>query len=71
MSVFKITASDWEILKLKLQRKYNHLSDADLQYTEGEEDQLVDRLAKRLHRTKDYVLFTLSKQLADLSSNSL
>lgn len=71
MSVFKITDSDWEILKLKLQRKYNHLSDADLQYTEGEEDQLVDRLAKRLHRTKDYVLFTLSKQLADLSSNSL
>ncbi len=71
MGVFKITASDWEILKIKLQRKYNHLSEADLQYTEGEEEQLVDRLARRLRRTKDYVLFTLSKQLADLSSNSL
>jgi len=71
MGVFKITASDWEILKIKLQRKYNHLSEADLQYTEGEEEQLVDRLARRSRRTKDYVLFTLSKQLADLSSNSL
>ncbi len=71
MRTFKITNSDWEILKIKLQRKYNHLTEIDLQYTEGEEDELVDRLAKRLRRTRDYILFTLSKQLADLSSNSL
>jgi len=71
MSTFKITNSDWEILKIKLQRKYNHLSETDLQYNEGEEDGLVDRLAKRLHRTQEYVLFTLSKELTNLSSNRL
>ena len=71
MGALKITASEWEILKIKLQRKYNHLSATDLQYAEGEEQQLVNRLAKRLNRTSDYVLFTLSKQLADLSSNRL
>jgi hypothetical protein len=43
----------------------------DLEYKSGEEDQLIDRLAKRLGRNRDYVIFTLSKQLADLESNSL
>ncbi len=71
MVTFKITAADWEVLKLKLQRKYNHLTDADLQYNAGEEDQLIERLAKRLGRNRDYVIFTLSKQLADLESNRL
>lgn len=71
MSILKITNSDWEILKIKLQRKYNHLSAEDLSYNEGEENLLINRLAKRLKRTQEYVIFTLSKQLADLSSNSL
>ena len=67
----KITNSDWEVLKIKLQRKYNHLSEEDLNYVEGQEQDLVNRLAKRLRRTTDYVLFTLSKQLEDLTSNRL
>lgn len=71
MITFKITDAEWEVLKLKIQRKYNHLTDADLSYKAGEEDQLIDRLAKRLGRDRDYVIFTLSKQLADLESNSL
>lgn len=71
MIAFKITNSDWEILKIKLRRKYNHLSDEDLSYNEGQEELLIDRLAKRLRRTKDYVIYTLSKQLVDLSNNRL
>lgn len=71
MSILKITNSDWEILKIKLQRKYNHLSAEDLSYNEGEENLLINRLAKRLKRTQEYVIFTLSKQLADLNSNRL
>ncbi len=71
MSTFKITNSDWETLKIKLRRKYNHFSENDLQYTEGEEDVLIDRLTKRLHRNREYVLFTLSKELTDLTSNRL
>lgn len=71
MITFKISNSDWEVLKIKLQRKYNHLTDADLRYNEGEEDALLERLAKRLRRNKDYVFFTLSKELTDLDSNRL
>lgn len=68
---FKIQASDWAILKIKLKRKYNTLSDEDLQFQEGQEEELLTRLAKRLHRNVDYVIFTLSKELVDLDSNRL
>ena len=68
---FKIHANQWPILKLKLQRKYIHLTDEELHFQEGEEEELLQRLAKRLKRDKEYVLFTLSKQLEDLDSNSL
>ncbi|MBE8723133.1 hypothetical protein [Sphingobacterium pedocola] len=71
MITFKISDSDWETLKIKLQRKYNHLTDADLHYQEGEEEELLNRLAGRLRRDRDYVLFTLSKELSDLDSNRL
>lgn len=71
MSVIKIKEQDWQIAKVKLSRKYNHLTEEDLLYTEGQEEVLVDRLAKRLRRTKDYVVFTIAKQIEDLSSNRL
>jgi hypothetical protein len=71
MKDFTLSATDWETLKLKLLRKYNHLSEEDLAYTPGGEDELVKRLAKRLKRTETYVLFTLKKGLVDLSSNRL
>lgn len=71
MTTLKITQSDWDTLRIKLARKYNSLSDSDLNYMEGEESLLVTTLAKRLHRTEEYVIFTLSKQLSDLTSNRL
>lgn len=71
MSVLKITAEAWEILKIKLSRKYNHLTTGDLAYTTGEEDALVARLAKRLRRDKEYIAFTLAKELSNLESNRL
>lgn len=71
MITFKISNAEWEVLRVKLKRKYNALSDEDLQFEEGQEEQLVARLAERLRRTKDYVFFTLSKGLIDLSGNRL
>lgn len=71
MSTLKISAKDWETLKIKLSRKYNHLTDQDLLYTVGQEEDLVERLALRLRRNREYVLFTLSKELSNLESNSL
>lgn len=71
MKDFTLSAIDWETLKLKLLRKYNHLSEEDLAYTPGQEKTLVTRLAKRLKRDENYILFTLKKGLADLTSNRL
>ncbi|KAF5271266.1 hypothetical protein FQR65_LT17655 [Abscondita terminalis] len=69
MAAIKISDSDWEILKVKLKRKYNSLTQEDLLYREGQEEELVQRLAKRIRRNTDYILFTLGKELEDLTSN--
>lgn len=71
MDELKISSEQWDTLKLKLLRKYNHLSDEDLAYQSGGEEELVARLSKRLRRDRNYVLFTLKKGLADLDSNRL
>lgn len=71
MADINITLPEWEILKKKFRRKYNHLSDEDLALEPGKEDELINRLANRVKRTEDYVLFTLKKGLADLESNRL
>ena len=69
METLKISAADWQVLKLKLLRKYIHLSEEDLAFEPGQETQLVNRLAKRVNRNPDYILFTLKKGLSDLDSN--
>lgn len=71
MADIKIKAEQWEVLQEKFRRKYNHLSDEDLAFEPGKEDELIGRLAIRVRRTRDYVLFTLKKGLADLASNRL
>lgn len=71
MADINIKPEEWEVLKLKLLRKYIHLSEEDLAFQAGQEDALVARLAKRLNRKADYVLFTLKKGLSDLESNRL
>lgn len=71
MVPFKISDEQWPGVKLKLLRKYRDLSEADLAYQEGQEEELVNRLAKRLNRNREYVIFTISKGLSDLKSNQL
>lgn len=71
MATIKISAPEWEVLKIKLTRKYNHLTSDDLAYTVGQEQELVSRLAARLNRNTEYILFTLKKGLLDLDSNRL
>ena len=43
----------WNELKGKLKQKYGQLTDQDLMFAEGKEDELLGRLQKRLGRTKD------------------
>jgi uncharacterized protein YjbJ (UPF0337 family) len=43
----------WNEIKGKLKQKYGQLTDDDLTFAEGKEDELLGRLEKRLGRTKD------------------
>ena len=44
---------NWNELKGKLKPTYGQLTDDDLTFAEGKEDELLGRLQKRLGRTKD------------------
>jgi hypothetical protein len=71
MAEIKFSAKEWERMKIKLQRKYNHLTDDQLQYTEGQEDDLINRIMARINRNREYVVFTLKKALVNLDTNRL
>ena len=71
MNELHISTYDWQRLKLKLKRKYIHLSEADLFFQEGKEEALITHLMKRLHRNREYILFTLKKGLATIDTNRL
>jgi uncharacterized protein YjbJ (UPF0337 family) len=43
----------WNEVKGKLKQKYGQLTDDDLVFAEGKEDELLGRLQKRLGRTTD------------------
>ncbi len=44
---------NWNEIKGKLKQKYATLTDDDLTFAEGKEDELYGRLQKRLGKTKD------------------
>jgi len=71
MKSFNWSEADWTILKEKFKRKYNHLTDHELSYEPGNEKELIEKLAKRIHRTPEYILFTLEKEFANLTNNKL
>jgi uncharacterized protein YjbJ (UPF0337 family) len=52
----------WNELKGKLKQKYGDLTDDDLTYAEGKEDELYGRLQQKLGKTKEEV----KRELNDL-----
>jgi uncharacterized protein YjbJ (UPF0337 family) len=44
---------NWNEIKGKLKQKYGQLTDDDLTFAEGKEDEMLGRLQKRLGRTKE------------------
>ncbi|WP_259066066.1 hypothetical protein HDF24_03830 [Mucilaginibacter sp. X4EP1] len=71
MAEISISNKDWERVKIKIQRKYNHLTDEQLQYAEGNEDSLITKLMELVKRDRNYVLFTLKKALVNIDNNRL
>jgi uncharacterized protein YjbJ (UPF0337 family) len=51
----------WNEIKGKLKQKYGELTDDDLTYAEGKDDELLGRLQKRLGRTKDELRAEMEK----------
>jgi uncharacterized protein YjbJ (UPF0337 family) len=52
---------NWNEVKGKLKQKYGQLTDDDLTFAEGKEDELLGRLQKRLGRTKDELRAEIGK----------
>ena len=48
-----IVKGTWNELKGKLKQAYGNLTDDDLKYEEGKEDELLGRLQKKTGKTKD------------------
>lgn len=71
MAEISISNKDWARVKIKLQRKYNHLTDDELQYSEGQEDGLINKIMELVNRDRKYVVFTLKKALANIDNNRL
>jgi len=46
---------NWNIIKGKLKQKYANLTDDDLKYIEGKENELIGRIQKRTNKTKKEV----------------
>ena len=53
----------WNELKGKLKQAYADLTDNDLKYEEGKEDELLGRLQKKTGKTKDDLRSWFNKQV--------
>lgn len=57
---------NWNELKGKLKQKYGDLTDDDLSFVEGKEDELLGRLQKKLNKTKEEIAAEIRKEIEDL-----
>ena len=51
----------WNEIKGKLKQKYGQLTDNDLAFSEGKEDELLGRLQQKLGKTKEELRDELEK----------
>jgi uncharacterized protein YjbJ (UPF0337 family) len=54
-SEFKLRGN-WNELKGKMKQQYAQLTDDDLKYEEGKDDELVGRIQQKIGKTKDEVI---------------
>ncbi len=56
---------NWNVVKGKLKQAYGDLTDDDLAYTNGKEDELVGRIQKRIGKTATDVRTMINKYNQD------
>ncbi|WP_340103187.1 CsbD family protein [Rhodohalobacter sp. 8-1] len=54
---------NWNELKGKMKQKYGNLTDDDLKYVEGKEDELLGNLQKKLGKSKDELAGEIKKMI--------
>lgn len=47
---------NWNVMKGKLKQQYGELTDDDLAYVEGEEDELLGRIQKKTGEARDKLI---------------
>ena len=52
---------NWNVVKGKLKQKYADLTDDDLTYVEGKEDELLGRLQKKTGKAREELVDELNK----------
>lgn len=52
---------DWNIIKGKLTQKWVNLTNDDLHYVVGEEDELIERIQKRTGESRESIDYILKK----------
>lgn len=60
----------WNVLKGKLKQSYADLTDDDLKYEEGKEDEMFGRLQQKTGQTKDQLKDWFNKQTSTGSRDS-
>ena len=61
---------NWNIAKGKLKRKYAQLTNDDLQYSEGLEEELVGRIQKRTGQAREAIERTVKECLDAPETNA-
>jgi uncharacterized protein YjbJ (UPF0337 family) len=56
---------NWNIAKGKLKKQWAHLTDDDLRYEEGKDDELIGRIQKRTGQTREQVEQALDRAFRD------
>ena len=52
---FKL-AAPWEMVKERMKENDSNLTDEDLEYIPGKEEELIQRLEKKMNRSRDQVI---------------
>ena len=60
---------DWNITKGRLRQKWAHLTDDDLQYVEGQQEELLGRIQKRTGETREAIEKALNDSGSDCGCN--
>ncbi|MEQ8705077.1 MAG: general stress protein CsbD [Phaeodactylibacter sp.] len=57
---FKMTG-DWKNLSKQMKAKYDQLTDSDLKFETGKENDLLKRIESRLHKSREEVVSIIRK----------